>query len=292
MLTTPPAPAFGARLVAETFPSQLDQSIQIIQLEPDNPQDLTWAKRQLRLAESQSDQHHLMPATTACVPAVGWKHIRQSWRQLCYALSHWAAEPPIALVAVNPAKQVVGLCLGHVERRFPGLQRQYTNFPDADARIQGLDASATQSQVEKLYSTAEAPGVGRALLTAYLQLLPDSIQQINLCALLHRLSPKAEALYTRMGFTPRHELMHAKRVDDVTPQARWLTFQALNTTPMSVARSVFQENVTDYLKRTNYKATDAPITMPPFRLHGPNPPATGLHQMAKREPMEPQRKAH
>jgi hypothetical protein len=276
-------PCFGARFIGHTYPDPSDaqrplpsdsttphpahkQGLSLIQVDAHNPADIAWVKRMAQLTARQSETGHLSSAKACCHPGVGWPHIRASWQTAYQSLTQWSLEPPVVLLAVNTKKQILGLCVGHVERLHPGLTRQYTNFKVNPLQ---LAQKTPHTQIEKLYSNAITSGVGKALITAFSQCLPPHIKQVNLCGMHPDLSAKAQKLYLAMGFQPQPQQLDDHRVDVNQPRQRWLTFRQLLTTPMTAPSKSLQHHAADFARQYRYKATDEPVDMAAFTLFVP-----------------------
>ena len=290
-------PVFGARFVGRTYPDPINppysikppdpikleafgpaeltptasEPLTLLQIDPHDQADIAWVRRMARLAAQQSDAGHLSPSASCCHSAVGWPHIGASWRAASQSLKRWSTEAPVIVLAANAKKQVLGLCLGHVERLHHGLGRQYTNFP---AKPLPLNQPAQHSQVEKLYSNALSPGVGKALLTAFAQCLPPGVKQVNLCGMHPSLSAKALKLYQGMGFKAQPDLLDTPRVEPRQPRKRWLTFRQLMTTPMTVTLKTLKHHASAYAEKSHYKATDEAADIQQFTLFVPPEKAT------------------
>jgi hypothetical protein len=270
-------PIFGAFLVGHTYPKAAHQAITLVQIDPHNPRDHQWVNRMRIITSQQSAQTSLMPDHAGCKPSIGWKQIKTTWQRAHEALQQWAVEPPIVLLALNTAQAVVGVCLGHAERWKGNLQRQYTSFPQA--QVTALHQPATHSQIEKLYNNSPLPGVGKALLTAYEQQLPESVAHVTICSLHPSLSPKASQLYTAMGFVSQPHVLNEPKLEPgmASSACKPVTFRRVLTTPMAVTRAELAKHAHHHAEKALYKATHDAFSLENIPLFNPHQPTTQGH---------------
>jgi hypothetical protein len=136
------------------------------------------------------------------------------------------------LVALGQANQLLGISIGHIERKLPDEDRIYTPLKD------NLDADRSDGREQPNHSSINwlvrfAPpgvgGVGKMLTAIQERLLPASVKRVDLVSETPEYSASAEPLYRQFGFRVKEALRDVFALPD---------FHGL---PMSTTRDAYKE---------------------------------------------------
>ena len=240
-------------------------------------EDLAWVRQGAQQMQAEQDN----PKGTSMVPVLAGvnrdrhqrlvdKTFRIALRLLEHVQAGTIAQCPELLVAVDDQKQqLVGMLLGHIERRLGNGQKTFSF-----SKHRGHGVLQNRSGLDWVFSIAPYKGVGSALVSSMFLNNPTSndskpFDVLDVLSITPKATPQAIALYRKMGFKPLPALQDQSEIPHVAsdlelvnkPDEKRLRLETANEqeqTAMSVDYPTFQRRAKSVWKKHQFVPIDDP----------------------------------
>lgn len=173
-------------------------------------------------------------------------------------------QAPVVLAVLTREGLLLGLRLGHIERRLPDGQRCYTPLPWQLDRLT-CDNHSTLDWISKY---TQHKGVGVLLTAVNEQLLCSSVQRIDTVAAIAAPHGKPASVLQAIGMTGLPALLDARHIPSrlrfrIPPPD---TFREMGCLPMTVDRATYRQRSHEILTALDFREAPAGRSLPLDRL--------------------------